>query len=127
GSISSKAPKRIAARKAAGTIWAAVNFTSRRRPRTLLVSPLHKSVWSIDQGSGFLCLHQGRDDIDGKRKNDRGIFLGTHLNQGLKVPELQSGGIAENCRGFGQLLRSLEFALCMDDLSPPLPFGFRLL
>src|SRR5258705_5280025 len=71
--------------------------------------------WSVSRK----LLLQAVENVDRDGKDDRRILLRGDLRQGLKIAQLQRGGIGgDDVRRLGQLRRRLELPLCVDDLGP---------
>src|SRR5271165_3135451 len=73
-------------------------------------------------------LLESRQQINGNREDDGGIFLDSDLGQRLQVTQLNTGRLAGQQVGrVNQALRRREFALGVNDLRSLLAFGFSLL
>jgi len=76
---------------------------------------------------GFF-VREGLEEIQRQWENDRGVLFGGDFGQGAQEAELKGLGILGNdVGGLGELAGGLEFALGVDDLGPPFPFGLGLL
>jgi hypothetical protein len=72
-------------------------------------------------------MQEGGEQIDRDGEQNGGIVLRRDFGQGLQEPQLQGLGMDGNdLSRFRQARSRLKFALCIDDVGPPLAFGFCL-
>ena len=73
-------------------------------------------------------LDEGREDVNGDRKDRGRVLFSGDLHQSLQIPQLERDRVlAHDIGRIGQALCSLVFALGVNDLGSPLTFRFGLL